>query len=305
MLQDGTFVYPIPPQLLHKLFKLLKAVELAIEHTAEELQTPKSILRALRPCRVCCIFDSGFDPFTDTLKQPFNIHIVLTDQGVQKRTNELMTYFVRDSLNAREALLKVYSEVPSVFNCRPFPPESFALPVPGHLLEDWRLRERMQALQPIANEYVIFEQDRLRQLRETPKIYDVCLSFAADAREFVDEVAMHLSQAELDVFYDKFLQTEIWGEDLFKYLEDIYQERSRFCVIFVSKQYVERRWPQRELRSALEREARLPDKYILPIMLHEGVEVAGLQLSSRSWINGTQLGPQSVADLIVRKVRGR
>src|SRR5437879_425156 len=140
-------------------------------------------------------------------------------------------------------------------------------------------------------------------MRPPPRMYDVCLSFAFDTREFVENVAKRLEDAGLRVFYDQFRQNEIWGDDLFHRLEEVYKENSKYCIVFASKQYASRHWPKRELRSALERERRAGQPYILPVLMEENmIDVEGLELPSRSWVNGLELGAQQVAIEIIRKV---
>jgi len=67
--------------------------------------------------------------------------------------------------------------------------------------------------------------------------YDVALSFAGEDREYVEEVALHLKNFGVKVFYDKFEITDLWGKNLYDYLQDIYKNKARFTIIFISKHY--------------------------------------------------------------------
>jgi hypothetical protein len=67
--------------------------------------------------------------------------------------------------------------------------------------------------------------------------YDVCFSFAGEQRTYVEKVAELLRARGVSVFYDRFERASLWGKDLYEYLTDIYRERARFCVIFVSSDY--------------------------------------------------------------------
>lgn len=45
--------------------------------------------------------------------------------------------------------------------------------------------------------------------------YDVALSFAGEDRKYVEAVAVELKKLGIQVFYDKFETTDLWGKDLY------------------------------------------------------------------------------------------
>lgn len=67
--------------------------------------------------------------------------------------------------------------------------------------------------------------------------FDVALSFAGEDREYVEQVASYLKELDVKVFYDRAEEVELWGKNLYLYLDDIYQHKSKYCVIFISKFY--------------------------------------------------------------------
>lgn len=56
----------------------------------------------------------------------------------------------------------------------------------------------------------------------------------------MEEVAEGLKTAGVSAFYDKFEKADLWGKNLIEHLAEIYGQRSRFVVMFVSKEYVEK-----------------------------------------------------------------
>jgi hypothetical protein len=72
------------------------------------------------------------------------------------------------------------------------------------------------------------------------KKYHVALSFAGEDREYVDQVAKCLQAKGVQVFYDKFEDTKLWGKDLYTYLSDVYQNQAFFTVMFISEAYKEK-----------------------------------------------------------------
>ena len=106
------------------------------------------------------------------------------------------------------------------------------------------------------------------QLEPMNYSYDVALSFAGEDRKFAEAVAAGLREAEINVFYDDYYAADLWGEDLSVSLRKVYHEASRFCIMIISAQYVEKMWPNFERQQALERLIKQKGKaYILPVRL--------------------------------------
>ena len=72
--------------------------------------------------------------------------------------------------------------------------------------------------------------------------YDVCLSFAGENRSYVTRVAAYLRTKGARIFYDLYEQTKLWGKDLYAHLDDIYRNKARFCVMFISEAYGRKLW---------------------------------------------------------------
>lgn len=85
-------------------------------------------------------------------------------------------------------------------------------------------------------------------------IYDIAFSFAGEQRNYVREVYRILTdEYNLRVFYDEAKEIKIknWGEDLGEILQKVYEEQSKWCLLFISKEYKEKVWTIHEKRSAL------------------------------------------------------
>jgi hypothetical protein len=94
--------------------------------------------------------------------------------------------------------------------------------------------------------------------------FDVALSFAGQQRPYVERVANFLRAQGLRVFYDMYEDVELWGKDLYQHLDDIYQNKAKYTVIFISKDYKEKLWTNHELKSAQARAFAESEEYILP-----------------------------------------
>lgn len=108
------------------------------------------------------------------------------------------------------------------------------------------------------------------------KTYDVALSFAGEQRSYVERVASALRSAGAQVFYDDYV--DLWGKDLTKELEQVYRHGSRFVVVFVSKEYVAKAWPNLERQHALAGRIERMDDSVLPARF-DAVELPGLPVT--------------------------
>ena len=77
-------------------------------------------------------------------------------------------------------------------------------------------------------------------MNEKPHEYDVALSFAGEDRDYVGRVAEALRRRGINVFYDEYERSDLWGKDLYAHLSSIYSEKSRYVVMFISKFYEEK-----------------------------------------------------------------
>jgi hypothetical protein len=130
--------------------------------------------------------------------------------------------------------------------------------------------------------------------------YDVALSFAGEDRVYVEEVANILHALGGKVFYDRYEETELWGKDLYTHLDDVYQHKAKFCVMFISKHYAEKLWTNHERQSAQMRALASKQEYILPVRFDD-TEIPG-DRKTIAYIDLKQKTPTELAYLIAKKV---
>lgn len=95
--------------------------------------------------------------------------------------------------------------------------------------------------------------------------YDIALSFAGEDRPYVEKVAKILKDKSVNIFYDKYEEATLWGKDLYEHLQDVYKNKAKYCVMFISKYYADKLWTTHERKSAQERAFKEKGKdYILP-----------------------------------------
>lgn len=129
--------------------------------------------------------------------------------------------------------------------------------------------------------------------------FDVALSFASEQRDYVEQVANIIESKGLIVFYDKFRQSHLWGKDLTIYLHEVYSKKSKYCIMFISKEYVTKAWPTHEREAALQKQVEVGEGYILPVRFDNAV-VFGLP-SFIGYIDANINSPEDIAKIFLEK----
>jgi TIR domain len=132
------------------------------------------------------------------------------------------------------------------------------------------------------------------------RTFDVALSFAGEDRPHVEQVAKELEALGIGVFYDRFEQVNLWGADLAKHLGNVYGRDSRFVVMFLSKSYAAKAWPDHEKSFALGRHLKGDVGRILPVRFDD-TAIEGLP-PTLGYLDLRVLTPQKLAELIRQKV---
>ncbi len=147
----------------------------------------------------------------------------------------------------------------------------------------------------------IAHPDNKKNSIQEPMNFDVALSFAGTERKYAEDLATRVKAAGFQVFYDEFFPEDLWGKNLGEFFHDIYSKRSRFCVIFVSNEYLKREWTVHERRSAQERMLKEKgNEYILPIKVEE-VELPGIP-STTGYLPMSN-GVDRIAEILINKLK--
>lgn len=91
------------------------------------------------------------------------------------------------------------------------------------------------------------------------------------------------------------------GKNLYDHLFEIYAERSRFCAVLISKEYLEKEWTNLERQAAQDRAFREKgNEYILPIRF-DGSTLRSLPLTI-GYVDAA-LGVERIFYLLMEKLR--
>lgn len=136
-----------------------------------------------------------------------------------------------------------------------------------------------------------------------PEKYDIAVSFAGTERGLAEELSKRVREEGFEVFYDGFYPEQLWGKDLVSFFDRIYRKLSRFCVMFVSREYAERMWTTHERRSAQARALQERGReYILPVRVDD-TDLDGLP-PSIGYVSLKEESIERIAQLLVKKLRG-
>ncbi len=130
--------------------------------------------------------------------------------------------------------------------------------------------------------------------------YEVSLSFAGEQRSYVGDVAKHLAARGIKAFYDRSETVNLWGKDQVETFHHQFASNTKFVVMFISKEYVEKMWPRHERRSAFSAAIKKGDEYILPVRFDD-TEVPGLP-DTVSYLRAKDHSPAALAVLISQKI---
>ncbi len=131
-------------------------------------------------------------------------------------------------------------------------------------------------------------------------LYDVALSYAGEDRTYAESLAEALQHHGVKVFYDQFEKTALWGKNLYTYLSDLYQNKAKYCIMFLSKNYATKVWTNHEREAAQARAFKEHEEYILPIRL-DGTAVPGM-LPTISYLRWPPETAETISDIIRAKL---
>ena len=131
--------------------------------------------------------------------------------------------------------------------------------------------------------------------------YDIAISFAGEDRELAEKIAVQLTEKQVNVFYDDFAKSDLWGKNLYDYLSEIYSEKSKYCVMILSEHYEKKLWTNLERKSAQARAFRENREYILPIRI-DSTKISGIH-ETVGYIDAKTHSIENIVDLILSKLQ--
>ncbi len=85
------------------------------------------------------------------------------------------------------------------------------------------------------------------------KDLDFVFSFANEDRKLVEGIYEVLKRDNINVFYDTAYEAQMVGKDLYTFLRDLYKNKGKYVVCFISEHYTKKVWTNLELSAIKER----------------------------------------------------
>lgn len=130
--------------------------------------------------------------------------------------------------------------------------------------------------------------------------FDFVISYAGEDELLATHLKELLVSGGAKVFFAPDFSAELWGENLYEYLADIYMNKGVYCIILVSKSYVQKYWTLHEWRNAQARIITAKNPYLLPIRLDTS-ELVGLN-PNISYLEITKFSIEKIAELALKKL---
>lgn len=132
--------------------------------------------------------------------------------------------------------------------------------------------------------------------------FDVGLSFPGEVRDYVEQVAFELAKSlgKQRIFYDNFYKAQLARPNLDTALQQIYRDRCRLLVAFLSKDYAEKKWCGIEFRAIREIINAKKDERVM-FVRHDKAEVSGV-FSTDGYIDAATHTPKEVATMIQERL---
>jgi len=134
--------------------------------------------------------------------------------------------------------------------------------------------------------------------------YDFALSFSGADRDIAERIFEMLTEAEMEVFYDKNEAFRILAENVEEYLGPIYNSEASLVVAVMGTSYPRRLWTQFESRAFRDR---FKNGQVVPVLVDD-FEITDLSDAPKIGYTRIKRGPeldaqiQSLVDDLVKKV---
>lgn len=132
--------------------------------------------------------------------------------------------------------------------------------------------------------------------------YDVVFSLAGEQKDYVEKVAKYILDEGIRVWFYKFEETETWGKNQIDVFSEIFTIKAKYCVIFISREYTEKVWPNLERQFIQSRWLKDPD-YMLPARFDDSL-VIGIP-DTMAYVSLEGKKPEDFGEIIIKKIKGQ
>jgi hypothetical protein len=137
----------------------------------------------------------------------------------------------------------------------------------------------------------------------TTHVFDVALSFPGESRLLVEPIAIELERniGPNSYFYDNNYVSQLARPSLDTLLQDIYRNRSKLIVVFLSGDYQRKEWCGVEFRAIKEVIMQQDHKKIMFVRMDDGA-VDGV-FKTDGYVDGRKFSPEDIARFIQERIK--
>lgn len=167
-------------------------------------------------------------------------------------------------------------------------------------VKDVNLAKELRAVNVVLPSWV---RDISRSVDITTHVFDVAFSFPGEARATVEAVASELERliGPNSYFYDNNYVSQLARPSLDDLLQDIYRNRAKLVVVFLSGDYQRKDWCGIEFRAIKEILMERDHKRIMFVRTDDG-RVDGV-FKTDGYVDARRFGPAQIAQFIEERVR--
>ncbi|SRR5713101_1151546 len=125
-------------------------------------------------------------------------------------------------------------------------------------------------------------------------VFDVAISYASEQRAYVERFNDSIERKGFTSFYDRKKVAQLWGVYGPDTFYEVYYRKSKWCVMFISHEYVSSVYPNLERKAILDRQIE-SRRYVLPVRFDDSV-VPGLSVGI-IYVRAEDFAPEELAEL--------
>jgi hypothetical protein len=146
---------------------------------------------------------------------------------------------------------------------------------------------------------------KLNCLIDMNETYDLAFSFAGEHRSYVEAVKNECVKLGLKVFYDKDKNNEWWGKNFISEQRNVYSEKTKYFIPFISPEYFNKPIPADEFESAIWQSLQKgDDPYILPVRIGKADVPTNKLHPTIHYLKAEDYTPAELAQQMYKKVKG-
>lgn len=97
--------------------------------------------------------------------------------------------------------------------------------------------------------------------------YQILLSHAPEDTAIAEGLARHLQEKEVTVYFDKFAEVEKWGKNNIDFINEVFGNQGKYCVVLLSKYYANNKLTNLQRQISQSKALNQNEECLLPIRL--------------------------------------